>query len=235
LPDANFWNSSYPSGGNYWSNYAGVDLYSGPYQNETGSDGIGDTPHVLTLNNQDNYPLVNPWSVRDVAVTKVLPNKHGHEKHYAYQTWTINVSVTVLNNGTTLANFTVTAYHNESATFYQIGNQTVTNLAPNSNTTVTFTWNLSGVSHFNHTVKANVTLIGVADANPANNEAYSWLKVNHWGDVNGDGAINILDLKLVKLAYSGLIENQMADLDGNGVINILDVKLMKLIYSGLLP
>jgi len=39
--------------GNYWSGYTGVDLYSGPYQNETGRDGIGDTSYAL-----DNYPLV---------------------------------------------------------------------------------------------------------------------------------------------------------------------------------
>jgi parallel beta-helix repeat protein len=38
--------------GNYWSGYTGVDLYSGPYQNETGRDGIGDIPYA-----RDNYPL----------------------------------------------------------------------------------------------------------------------------------------------------------------------------------
>jgi parallel beta-helix repeat protein len=49
----NFWNASYPSGGNYWSDYTGVDLYSGPYQHEIGSDGIGDTPY-----SQDHHPLM---------------------------------------------------------------------------------------------------------------------------------------------------------------------------------
>jgi len=58
----NVWNNSYPSGGNYWSDYTGIDLYSGPYQNETGSDGIGDTPYVIDENNQDNYPLMNHWT-----------------------------------------------------------------------------------------------------------------------------------------------------------------------------
>jgi hypothetical protein len=58
----NVWDGNYPSGGNYWSDYSGVDLYSGSYQNETGSDGIGDTPYVINDCNQDNYPLMNPWS-----------------------------------------------------------------------------------------------------------------------------------------------------------------------------
>ena len=58
----NLWDDGYPSGGNYWSDYAGVDFYRGLYQNETGSDGIGDTPYVVDENNQDNYPLIEPWS-----------------------------------------------------------------------------------------------------------------------------------------------------------------------------
>jgi len=49
--------------GNYWSDYTGVDLYSGPNQNETGSDGIGDTPYKkIDKNNVDNYPLMGMFS-----------------------------------------------------------------------------------------------------------------------------------------------------------------------------
>jgi parallel beta-helix repeat protein len=58
---ANVWDDGYPSGGNYWSDYTGVDLNSGPYQNETGRDAIGDTPYVIDANNTDHYPLMNPW------------------------------------------------------------------------------------------------------------------------------------------------------------------------------
>jgi parallel beta-helix repeat protein len=54
----NIWDDGYPSGGNYWSDYTDVDQYSGPYQNETGSDGIWDHPYVILGNNQDNYPIV---------------------------------------------------------------------------------------------------------------------------------------------------------------------------------
>ena len=57
------WDNGYPSGGNYWSNYAETDLASGPFQNETGSDGIGDTPYKIDANNTDNYPLIGMfWS-----------------------------------------------------------------------------------------------------------------------------------------------------------------------------
>jgi len=61
-PNPNVWDDNYPSGGNYWSDFSGVDGYNGPSQDVLGSDGISDTPHVINGNNQDNYPLMNPWT-----------------------------------------------------------------------------------------------------------------------------------------------------------------------------
>jgi len=68
---ANVWDDGYPSGGNYWNDYGGVDLYGGPYQNVTGSDGIGDTPYVIDANSRDGYPLMNPWPtpLADFSIT----------------------------------------------------------------------------------------------------------------------------------------------------------------------
>jgi parallel beta-helix repeat protein len=54
----NVWDDGYPSGGNYWSDLNVTDLFSGPFQNESGSDGIGDTPYAIDENNIDRYPLV---------------------------------------------------------------------------------------------------------------------------------------------------------------------------------
>jgi len=61
----NVWDDGYPSGGNYWSDYDGADSFSGPYQNVTGSDGIGDTPYtpyIFTVIIRDCYPLMTPWT-----------------------------------------------------------------------------------------------------------------------------------------------------------------------------
>jgi parallel beta-helix repeat protein len=55
----NVWDNGYPSGGNYWSDYNETDVFAGPFQNETGSDGIGDVPYFIDSNNIDNYPLTN--------------------------------------------------------------------------------------------------------------------------------------------------------------------------------
>jgi len=60
-PSVNVWDDGYPSGGNYWSDYTGIDQKSGSYQNETGSDGMGDLPYAIDANNTDHYPLMNPW------------------------------------------------------------------------------------------------------------------------------------------------------------------------------
>jgi parallel beta-helix repeat protein len=58
----NLWNGSYPSGGNYWSDYGGLDNYQGPNQNITGSDSIGDAQYDLDLDSHDYYPFMEPHS-----------------------------------------------------------------------------------------------------------------------------------------------------------------------------
>jgi parallel beta-helix repeat protein len=63
----NAWDDGYPSGGNYWSDYSGADSFSGPYQNETGSDGIGDTPNVIDPVIIDHYPLMGTFSEFKIA------------------------------------------------------------------------------------------------------------------------------------------------------------------------
>jgi parallel beta-helix repeat protein len=58
--DTNQWDDGYPSGGNYWNDYIGVDVMNGPNQDIPGSDGIGDTPYVIDADSEDRYPLVAP-------------------------------------------------------------------------------------------------------------------------------------------------------------------------------
>jgi parallel beta-helix repeat protein len=55
----NQWDDGYPSGGNYWSDYTGVDMKSGPNQDLPGNDGIGDTPYVIDADSEDRYPLTD--------------------------------------------------------------------------------------------------------------------------------------------------------------------------------
>lgn len=57
------WDDGYPNGGNYWSDYNAIDEYSGPDQNEPGSDGIADQPWVIDSNKHDRYPLAAPFTI----------------------------------------------------------------------------------------------------------------------------------------------------------------------------
>jgi parallel beta-helix repeat protein len=50
----NVWDDGYPSGGNYWSDYAGEDA---------NDDDIGDTPYAIDENNVDRYPLIKPREI----------------------------------------------------------------------------------------------------------------------------------------------------------------------------
>jgi parallel beta-helix repeat protein len=74
----NIWDNGYPSGGNYWNDHVfvehipevfgggkrycgpgGIDMHSGPHQNETGGDGISDVPYTIDADNKDRYPLMD--------------------------------------------------------------------------------------------------------------------------------------------------------------------------------
>jgi len=54
----NVWDNGYPSGGNYWSDYH--DKY--PEAEKIDEMGIWNTSYVLDGNNQDKYPLTDPWT-----------------------------------------------------------------------------------------------------------------------------------------------------------------------------
>jgi len=61
---SNTWNSSYPSGGNYWSDYTGTDA---------DGDGIGDTPYIIDVNNTDHHPLMGPLNKFAVGTISGTP------------------------------------------------------------------------------------------------------------------------------------------------------------------
>jgi parallel beta-helix repeat protein len=61
------WDNGYPSGGNFWSDCKCQDAFGGPSQNETGGDGMSDTPYLIDSDNLDKFPLAGGFSVFNVA------------------------------------------------------------------------------------------------------------------------------------------------------------------------
>lgn len=73
---SNFWNDTYPTGGNYWSDYPGNDVKRGKNQDQTGSDGIGDTQYTKisgSANAKDCYPLMKPLNL--TSLTLMVPSQ----------------------------------------------------------------------------------------------------------------------------------------------------------------
>jgi len=200
----NAWNDTYPSGGNYWSNYTGVDLYGGIYQNETGSDGIGDTPHTIDAMNIDYYPLMKSYGgTHDIGVTNVTNSKTGCvPKPTVGQGYNVSITVTILNYGMDAESFNLTIYANATAI------QTITGIiiASRNTTMITFTWNTTGFTKGNYTITAYAEPVLDEEDATDNSLIDGTICLVIVGDVNGDGKVELKDVYAVARAYGTSVE-----------------------------
>jgi uncharacterized repeat protein (TIGR01451 family) len=91
VSQANTWDDGYPSGGNYWDTYNGTDIFSGPAQDQPGSDGIGDTAFNFYSTYYDNYPLMlqpeqEPEGTPFITVAKTVDSLTVMPRDYIYYT-----------------------------------------------------------------------------------------------------------------------------------------------------
>jgi parallel beta-helix repeat protein len=218
----NFWDNGYPSGGNYWSDYMGVDWYSGPYQNETGSDGIGDSPYIINDDNIDNYPLMKPypWNPHDVGITKVGP------KTIVGQGFDLPINVTTFNYGMFAETLNISIYIN--ATLFQT--KTVTILSRDS-TTITFTWNTTGAAKGRYIIIVAVSPVP-EETDTTDNTLTHPLTIAMIGDITGlddypDGKVDINDLAMVARHFGTIHPHSKydpnCDIIYDGKIDIKDI------------
>jgi parallel beta-helix repeat protein len=204
----NIWDNGYPSGGNYWSDYNGTDLFSGPYQNMTGSDGIGDTPKPIDEDNVDDYPLMSPWIAAPPLAVSVSPESAsvhllqsvtftsitvGEAPPYSYQ-WYLNDSPV---SGATSDNWTFA-------------------LEPSGNyTTGTYSVHLNVTDSMGDSATSNQASVTVSSL---------------LGDLNNDSKVDITDVSEVARAFgSSPIRprwNVQADVNQDGRVDITDVALV---------
>ena len=147
-PSSTTLDAGYPLGGNYWDKYNGADLFSGQYQNETGSDGIGDTAYTIDANNTDNYPLMGMFSdFNATSEYRVQTICNSSISDFHFNGTAICFNVTGETDTTGFCRICVPrALMNETYQVFVNGTEVQCNLLPCSNTThsyLYFTYNHS--------------------------------------------------------------------------------------------
>jgi parallel beta-helix repeat protein len=225
---ADVWDDGYPSGGNYWSDYEGVDIMRGPNQNQYGSDGIGDTPYITDADNRDRYPLMKPYGgPHDIGVTNVTISKTGClPLPTVCQGYTATINITILNCGNSTETFNVTLYANTTviATFTNV------TLTSRNSTTITFTWNTTGFAKGNYTIWACACpVLGETDTLD-NTFPDGMILVTIPGDINGDTYVNAKDAVILGVAFNShageLSFNPNADINGDQWCNAKDAVIL---------
>ena len=165
-------------------------------------------PPIIDEDRSDNIKTCQievTTGVHDINVTDVKPSVPGIDptkpipiKNITCQSLCVAIYVTVKNEGNYTETFNVTAYYNSNVINYT----TVTNLPPGENTTVTFTWNTTGVAKGNYTIKAIAdTVPGETDV-ADNTLSDGWVIVAMVGDLTGpdgwpDGKCDMRDIRKV--------------------------------------
>jgi parallel beta-helix repeat protein len=228
----NAWDDGYPSGGNYWSNSSPVDLYNGPAQNETGSDGISDSPYAIDSNNTDNYPLVKFYGSHDVGATVLNLSKTIVGKGYC-----LNSSLTVVNYSEETETFNTTLLANGT----DVQTQSFSLLTRNS-TEIPFVWNTTDFVYGNYTMSAYASPapgeIDVTDNNCTSNIP---VHVGVPGDVSSttpgvyDGVTNMKDIAYMVMLFntrpSSSNWNPNADVDNDAVCNMRDIAIAVIYFN----
>ena len=176
--EGNILDDGYPSGGNYWSDYTGVDEKSGPNQDQPGSDGIGDTPYTVFPYGADRYPLMSPWTmIHDIAIVNLT---FSIEDPKIYEP--LHIYVTLQNRGNSTETFNVSVNYTRLWDPL-IGTQNVT-LEPGAMVTLDFTWTPTTSGRYE--IKAYTSTIP-NDTTPSDNTKTSQLYVtsNSTGGIGG--------------------------------------------------
>jgi parallel beta-helix repeat protein len=216
---SNVWDDGYPSGGNFWSCHVSNDSFSGVHQDVPGSDGIVDVPYAVVTDNVDNYPLVNPFSIHNIGITKLVKSKT-----VVGQSYPLRVNLTIQNFGMYDEAFVLTICANTTV----LDRQTV-DLKTRKFGIVVFMWDTTGFAKGNYTVDVSIDMVA-GEIESADNVLCCRIVVSIPGDINGDFTVNILDAITLSNSFltppSGTNWNPDADINSDNIVNILDAIIL---------
>jgi parallel beta-helix repeat protein len=223
---ANTWDNGYQFGGNYWSDYGGLDVFSGPYQNVTGSDGIGDTPYPINASNSDMYPLINPWAPPDAAATNITTVKLIVGRGY-----TLRINYTAANLGNKAEGFNISLY---SDSIVIASNSTI--LIMGNSIKSSIRWNTTDFSYGNYTLSEFVEPLPSEVELSNNNFTGDTVLVTIPGDITGDFKVNYLDLgRVIGVAYgktpTSPYWDPVSDINDDNKIQYLDLGILLAHYG----
>jgi hypothetical protein len=212
------WDLGYPSGGNYWSDYTGTDTFSGVYQNETGSDGIGDAAFYTGWSVTDHYPLFDSYVDRfDISIADLRTSR----AVVSGDRQLMNVSISVINLSLEAETFNVTLGANSTtiSTFLNIS------LAVGKSINVNYEWDVTGLAYGRYLINASVTPVP-RESRISDNARTVPIVHTILGDLNEDGTVSKDDAVVFAdqfdLAHSQPTWISNADFNGDGNVDILD-------------
>lgn len=159
--------------------------------------------------------------IQNLAITNVIPSRN-----WVYHGQLVNINITAKNLGNQNESFDVKAYYDTEL----IGTQHVMDLTPDTEVTLTFTWNTSlAEACSNYTLTGEATILPY-ELNTADNIYNDGIvKVRFVGDLNGDGKVDISDIRIIAKAFASYPDhprwNPEADIDQNGFIDMRDIRL----------
>jgi hypothetical protein len=166
----------------------------------------------------------------EIAITEVQP-----AKTVLGQGFQMFVAVHVKNYGIFNETFNTTVYGNTTI----IQTQTATLISGNS-TTLSFLWNSTGFAKGNYTISAYAWPVpGETDTADNTFKATVQIEITIPGDVDGNHAVNILDVVKITSIYASKQGdphfNSNCDIDGDSKITILDVVICTSHYAQRYP
>jgi parallel beta-helix repeat protein len=195
----NDWDDGYPSGGNYWSDYDGVDLNSTPNQDVPPPDGMGDTPYIIDGNSRDNYPLMEPVFQSTPSKPQNLQALTGNS--FVNLTW----EDPILDGGSSIIGYNI--YKNDTAGVYAFVpyDQMWFNDTGLANG-ITYTYNVTAINSNgegeNATISATPSTVPSNVENLQIKEDYGYVNIS-WNPPDFDGGSALIEYRIYRNGTTG--------------------------------